>query len=73
MPRFSVTLDPELLKAALEAAGGRLRRRQVIELALKEFIARRRQARLRELVGSGLVEMTLEELAAWRRSALERP
>jgi len=71
VPRFSVTLDPALLQAALQAAGGRLRRRQVIELALREFVRRHNQEALRELAGTDVVDMTPDELQGWRRAGLE--
>lgn len=68
--RFSVTVEPELLHEAMRLAGVR-RKREVIELDLREFVHRRRLADLRKLAGSGLVDWTPEELEAWRNAATE--
>ena len=71
MARFSVTVDPELLREAMKLAGVK-RKREVIELALREFVRRRCLTDLRGLAGSGLVDWDVEEFDAWREAAGER-
>ena len=46
----NLSIDPELIEQALEVSGERTKKAAVTK-ALQEFIARRRQKRLRELVG----------------------
>lgn len=46
----NLSLDPELLDEALEVSGERTKKAAVTQ-ALREFIARRRQKRLLELIG----------------------
>ncbi len=46
----NLSLDPELLDEALEVSGERTKKAAVTQ-ALREFIARRRQKRLLELLG----------------------
>ncbi|MDR7435634.1 MAG: type II toxin-antitoxin system VapB family antitoxin [Armatimonadota bacterium] len=70
MARFSITVEPELLEEAMKLAGVK-RKREVIELALREFVRKHRLANLQNLVGSGLVEWTPEGLAKWREAAKE--
>ena len=67
MTRFSVTLDDELIEDALKLADAKSKR-EVIELALKEFVRRRRIAGLIDLLGSDIIDMDLEELLRWRGS-----
>lgn len=43
--RFSVTLDPDLVEEAVRVSGAHSKR-EAIEAALKEFIRRRRLARM---------------------------
>ena len=62
--RLSVTADPELLEEARRLANVKTKR-EAVERALKEFVSRRR---LKDLAGSDLVDMNLEELKRWRRS-----
>ncbi len=47
----NLAIDPELLESALEVSGEKTKKAAVTK-ALTEFIARRRQKRLRELFGS---------------------
>ena len=68
MARFSITVDPNLLEEAQAFAKGKTKR-EAIEQALREFVQRRRIARLIDLEGSGIVELTPEELRRWRQSA----
>ena len=67
MTRLSVTLDDELIEDALKLADAKSKR-EVIELALKEFVRRRRIAGLIELEGSDIIDMDLDELLRWRGS-----
>ena len=46
----NLSIDPELLDRALEVSGERTKKAAVTK-ALEEFIARRRQKRLLELIG----------------------
>ncbi len=62
--RLSVTADPELLEEARRLANVKTKR-EAVERALQEFVSRRR---LKDLAGSDLVDMNLEELKRWRRS-----
>lgn len=47
----NLAIDPELLEHALEISGERTKK-AVVTLALREFIARREQARLLDLIGT---------------------
>jgi hypothetical protein len=47
----NLSIDPELLDRALEVSGERTKK-AVVTKALQEFIARRQQRRLLELVGA---------------------
>jgi Arc/MetJ family transcription regulator len=46
----NLSLDPELLDEALKVSGERTKKAAVTQ-ALREFVARRRQKRLLELIG----------------------
>lgn len=46
----NLSIDPDLLNRALEVSGERTKR-AAVTMALQEFIARRRQKKLLELVG----------------------
>lgn len=46
----NLDIDPKLIEAALEVSGERSKKAAVTK-ALKEFVARRRQKRLLELMG----------------------
>jgi Arc/MetJ family transcription regulator len=67
--RLSITVDPELLETARLLAQTRTKR-EVVEQALREFVARRQLARLAALEGSDIVEMDPTEIQAWRRSTV---
>ncbi len=72
MKRFSISVDPELLAEAMRLAGKK-RKREVIELALRELVRKYRLTELKELAGSGLVDWTPEKLSSWREAAKNRP
>ena len=63
--RLSVTADPELLEEARQLANVKTKQ-EAVERALQEFVSRRR---LKDLAGSDLVDMNLEDLERWRRSS----
>jgi Arc/MetJ family transcription regulator len=65
MTRLSVTVDEALLEEAKRLSGARTKR-EAIERALKELVGRKHREELARLGGSGLVEMTVEELGRWR-------
>ena len=46
----NLSLDPELLEKALRGSG-EATKKSAVTMALKEFIARREQSRMRELFG----------------------
>lgn len=46
----NLSIDPELIDRALEVSGERTKK-AAVTLALQEFVARRRQKRLLELMG----------------------
>jgi len=71
MNRFTISVDPELLSEAMRLAGKK-RKREVIELALRELVRKYRLAELKELARSGLVDWTPEELSSWREAAKEK-
>ena len=72
MMRLSITVDPELLEEVRRLAKVRTKR-EAIERALQAFVRQHRLQELQGLVGSGVVEMELEELRRWRQSSLEPP
>lgn len=75
MVRLSVTVDEKLVEEVRTLAHAKTKR-EAIELALHEFVRRRRLERLAELEGSDIVEWELEDLLRWRRSGtreLEEP
>jgi len=65
MVRFSITVDEKLLEEAQTLADARTKR-ETIEQALREFVRRRRLAKLADLASAGLLDMDLPELARWR-------
>jgi hypothetical protein len=46
----NLSIDPELIERALEVSGERTKK-AAVTMALQEFIARRRQKRVLELIG----------------------
>ena len=65
MTRLSADVDPKILEEAQRVSGCKTKR-EAIDRALREFVARRRVQELSCLAGKGLVEMSTEELARWR-------
>jgi len=68
MTRLSADIDPKILEEAQRVSGYKTKR-EAIDRALREFVARRRAQELSSLAGKGLVEMSAEELARWRSGA----
>ena len=62
----NLSIDPELIERALEASGERTKKAAVTK-ALQEFIARRRQKGLLELVGKLEWDETYDYKAERRR------
>ena len=71
MKRRSITIDPELLEESKRLAGVR-RKREAVELALREFVRTRRMQELAELAGSDIIDMSPKDLRQWRESGMER-
>ncbi len=65
MGRFSVSVDSGLLDEVRRLSGARSKK-EALERALKAYVRRERLDELARLAGSGLVEMSPEELEAWR-------
>lgn len=65
MTRLSADIDPKILEEAQRVSGYKTKR-EAIDRALREFVARRRAQELSSLAGKELVEMSAEELARWR-------
>lgn len=63
--RLSVTLDPELLEAAVRATGA-ASQREAIEQALRELVRRRGLERMARHGGTIELDRTVEELLAAR-------
>jgi Arc/MetJ family transcription regulator len=59
--RLSVTLDPDLVEVAVRVSGARSKR-EAIEAALKEFIRRRRLARMIERGGKVTLALARNDL-----------
>ena len=68
MTRLSADIDPKILEEAQRVSGYKTKR-EAIDRALREFVARRRAQELSTLAGKELVEMSAEELARWRSGA----
>jgi Arc/MetJ family transcription regulator len=62
---LSADIDPKILEEAQRVSGYKTKR-EAIDRALREFVARRRAQELSSLAGKELVEMSAEELARWR-------
>ena len=65
MTRLSADIDAKILEEARQISGCKTKR-EAIDRALREFVARRRAQELAGLEGKDLVAMTIEELVQWR-------
>lgn len=54
--RTNIVLDDQLVDEAMRVAGVATKR-EVVDLALREFVARRRQRRILRLEGRGLIDL----------------
>jgi Arc/MetJ family transcription regulator len=52
--RTNIVLDPDIVNEALQATGARTMR-EVVDMALRELVARHRQRGLKTLVGKNLI------------------
>jgi Arc/MetJ family transcription regulator len=65
MARLSADIDPKILEEARQVSGCKTKR-EAIDRALREFVARRRGQELAGLEGKDLVAMSIDELLQWR-------
>ena len=72
MTRLSITVDEELVEKARELAEVRTKR-EAIELALREYVNRRRIEKLMELRSSDIIDWTPESLRSWRDMSIIKP
>lgn len=66
--RTNIVLDDTLVAEAMTVSGAKTKR-DVVDLALREMVARRRQRELADLAGAGLIDPTYD-VRAVRRSVL---
>jgi len=67
MGRWSVAVDDRLMQEVIRLSGARTKR-EAFECALREYVRRRRMEELAGLAGSGIVDLSEEELREWRAS-----
>jgi len=65
MTRLSADIDTKILEEAMQVSGCKTKR-DAIDRALREFVARRRAKELAGLEGSALTAMSVEDLVQWR-------
>lgn len=70
MTRLSADIDAKILEEARQVSGCKTKR-EAIDRALREFVARRRAQELAGLEGKDLIAMSIEELAQWRSESRE--
>jgi Arc/MetJ family transcription regulator len=66
--RTNIVLDERIVREAMRATGARTKR-EVVDLALRELVARRKQARILALAGKGLIAPDYDVRAVRRRIA----
>ena len=66
--RTNIVLDDTLVAEAMMVSGAKTKR-DVVDLALREMVARRRQRELADLAGAGLIDPAYD-VRAMRRSVL---
>ncbi|HVP04296.1 MAG TPA: type II toxin-antitoxin system VapB family antitoxin [Dehalococcoidia bacterium] len=69
--RTTIDLDETLIEDVMRETALPTKK-AAIEEALRELLNARRRARYSDLMGSGAIDMTLEELLAWRRMGIPR-
>lgn len=65
MARLSIAVDDQLVDEVQRVSGAKTKR-EAFEIALTDYLRRKRIEELAGLAGTGLVDMDLEELEAWR-------
>ena len=68
MARMSADIDAKILDEAQQVSGCKTKR-EAIDRALREFVARGRARELACLAGKDLVEMSIEDLTEWRSAS----
>ena len=63
--RLSVAVD-ERLVAEVQRLSGSKTKREAFEIALSDYVRRKRVEELAGLAGSGMIDLSLEELGRWR-------
>jgi Arc/MetJ family transcription regulator len=66
--RTNIVLDERIVKEAMRATGARTKR-EVVDLALRELVARRKQADILSLAGKELIARDYDVRAVRRRMA----
>jgi Arc/MetJ family transcription regulator len=64
--RTTITIDDKLIEEAQKLSALKTKK-ELIDLSLREFIQRRRLEHLAGLYGSGLVNLTVEDVEDFRR------
>lgn len=65
MGRLSIAVDDRLVEEVQRVSGAKTKR-EAFEVALTDYLRRKRVEELAQLAGSGIVVMDLEELQDWR-------
>lgn len=63
--RTNIVLDDSLVGEAMRVSGAKTKR-EVVDIALRELVARRRQQGLRKIVGSALIDPAYDVRAVRR-------
>jgi Arc/MetJ family transcription regulator len=71
MARTTLDLDDKLVADTVQVSGARTKK-AAIEEAMREYVNARRREALIAMIGSGAINMTLEELLEWRRQSAPR-
>ena len=66
--RTNIVLDVSLIKEAITLSGARTKR-EVVDIALRELVARRRQRQMKDLVGLDLIAADYDVADVRRRMA----
>ncbi len=72
MGRLSVAVNDHLV-AEVQRASGASTKREAFEIALTDYLRRKRLEELATLAGSGLIDMDLDDLARWRAGPKDGP
>jgi len=66
-----IDIDEELIKKAMALAGTKTKK-ETVRIALEELIKAKQRQRLKEMAGSGIVDISLQELKAIRKKRQKR-